>query len=64
VQQFGSAGGVRGVAQINGRVGYIFAPRREIALAGGYSSSGLTTFSTESAGYRYHSLSISAGWAF
>jgi hypothetical protein len=46
------------------RVSYDVAPGREISLSGGYSSTGLQSFSTGEGGYRYRALILSAGWRF
>jgi tetratricopeptide (TPR) repeat protein len=64
IQRVGSGGDVRGVAQLSGRLGYLLAPGRELSISGGYSSSGLTEFSTQGADYRYRSLGVAAGWTF
>lgn len=46
------------------RIAYEIAPGREIALSGGYSSTGLQSFSTGEGDYRYKALILSAGWRF
>jgi tetratricopeptide (TPR) repeat protein len=51
-------------ARLRGLVGYRFAPGREIALTGAFSSTGLQVFAAEVGTYRYRSVSVSASWAF
>jgi hypothetical protein len=48
----------------NARIGYGFAPGREVSLAFGYSSAGLVSFSPTALDYRYTTLVLGSSWAF
>jgi tetratricopeptide (TPR) repeat protein len=45
-------------------VGYRVAPGREVELTGGFSTTGLSVFSSNVGDYRYRTTSLSAGWVF
>lgn len=51
---------VRGSA----RTGYLIAPGRELSLSLGYSSAGLTSFSTGSSDYSYKAIILGLNWVF
>ena len=46
------------------RVAYRLAPSREVALAWGYSSAGLQTFTSGASDYRYMALVTAVHWVF
>jgi tetratricopeptide (TPR) repeat protein len=63
VQAF--AGASAGAAvRVNGEIRYTVAPGREIVLAGGYSSLGLSLFAEGAGGYRYGFGSLTVTWGF
>lgn len=64
VQKVTSDGDSAGTMRASARVGYAVASGREIALSGGYSSTGLQSFSTGSSDYRYSAVILSVGWRF
>ena len=61
-QQVTRDGSLSATIRSSARLAYDVAPGREIALSGGYSSTGLQSFSTGDGDYRYHALILSAGW--
>lgn len=63
LQQVTTDGDPGATVRLGGRLGYRFAPGREVALSGGYSSTGLQSFSTGTSDYRYRSLRLSVSWA-
>jgi tetratricopeptide (TPR) repeat protein len=63
-QQIGRGGTVRATAQASASASYVIAPGREIGLSAAFSRSGLQTFATSEAGYRYLSVGLSASWWF
>jgi hypothetical protein len=63
-QQVTRAGSPSPTGRGSARVSYSVAPGREISLSGGYSSTGLQSFSTGESAYRYKALILSAGWRF
>lgn len=63
-QQVGSDGEITGAFRLTGRLGYLFAPGRELSLGGAFSSTGLQSFSTGDADYRYGRVSLGLRWAF
>lgn len=63
-QKVGSDGEVTGAFRLNGRLGYLFAPGRELSLTGAFSSTGLQSFSTGDADYRYGRVGLGMRWAF
>ncbi|MFQ5538478.1 MAG: tetratricopeptide repeat protein [Gemmatimonadota bacterium] len=64
VQKVTSAGSVAGSFRASGRVAYNVAPGREVSLSGGYSSTGLQSFSTGRSDYRYTAVILAASWVF
>jgi len=63
-QQIGRGGTVRATAQASASASYVIAPGREIGLSAAFSRSGLQTFATPEAGYRYLTVGLSASWWF
>lgn len=63
-QQVGSDGEITGAFRLTGRLGHLFAPGRELSLTGAFSSTGLQSFSTGDADYRYGRVSLGLRWAF
>lgn len=63
IQQVTTDGDPGATFRVSGRLAYRFAPGREVALSGGYSSTGLQSFSTGASDYRYRSLRLSVSWA-
>jgi tetratricopeptide (TPR) repeat protein len=64
VQKVTRAGTLTGAVRASARLSYIFGPGREISLSGAYSSTGLHSFSTGDADYRYTAVVLAAGWAY
>ncbi len=64
VQQVGSAGSLRGVVDVSGRVAYRAAPGREIGLSAVFSSSGLQNLTTGGADYRYLAITVFGSTVF
>lgn len=64
VQKVTRDGDPGGTVRASARIGYTVASGREIALSGGYSSTGLQSFSTGSSDYRYSAVILSVGWRF
>ncbi|MDZ7780498.1 MAG: tetratricopeptide repeat protein [Gemmatimonadota bacterium] len=64
MQQVTHSGDPAGTVRASTRVSYDIAPGRNVALSGGYSSTGLQSFSTGDSDYRYTALILSAGWRF
>ncbi len=62
IQQVSRDGDPSATVRTSARVSYDVAPGRELALSGGYSSTGLQSFSTGDGDYRYRALILSAGW--
>ncbi|MEX2466170.1 MAG: tetratricopeptide repeat protein [Gemmatimonadota bacterium] len=61
-QQVTRDGDPSATVRTSARVAYDVAPGREVSLSGGYSSTGLQSFSTGDSDYRYTALILSAGW--
>ena len=61
-QQVTRDGDPTATVRTSARVSYDVAPGRELSLSGGYSSTGLQSFSTGEGDYRYRALILSAGW--
>ncbi|HSJ06238.1 MAG TPA: tetratricopeptide repeat protein [Longimicrobiales bacterium] len=61
-QRIGSAGDFQGALSARLRVGYTFAPGRDIGLTLSFSNLGIERFEPGSAGYRYQAAVLSAGW--
>lgn len=64
MQQVGRGGTVRATAEASTSASYVIAPGREIGLSAAFSRSGLQTFATPEAGYRYLTVGLSASWWF
>lgn len=64
IQGVEGQGGVRGALGASGRVAYSLGVGRELAAWAGYSSTGMASFSTGSADYRYGTFGIRGTWAF
>jgi hypothetical protein len=64
MQQVTRAGSLKAAYRLSSRIGYRFAPGREVSLAGGYSSTGLQSFSTGASDYRYTAVILGATWGF
>jgi hypothetical protein len=64
VQQVTKDGDPSGAFRASARVAYRLAPGREISVAGGFSSTGLQTFSTGTADYRYTALMVGGSWVW
>jgi len=63
-QKVTKSGSAKGAYRVSARLGYRFAPGRELSLSGGYSSTGLQSFSTGASGYRYTAVILGASWVF
>jgi hypothetical protein len=61
-QQVTRDGSPSATVRSSARIAYDVAPGRELSLSGGYSSTGLQSFSTGDGGYRYRALILAAGW--
>jgi tetratricopeptide (TPR) repeat protein len=64
MQQVTSDGEPAGAFRASARAAYRFAPGRELSLSGGYSSTGLQSFSTGASDYRYTAVIVSGSWVF
>lgn len=64
MQQVTSEGEATGTVRASARVAYRVAPGREVSLSGGYSSTGLQSFSTGTSDYRYAAVILGATWIF
>ena len=64
VQKVTRAGTPTGAVRASARLSYVFGPGREISLSGAFSSTGLHSFSTGDADYRYTAVVLAAGWAY
>jgi tetratricopeptide (TPR) repeat protein len=64
VQQVTRAGRPAGAMRVSARVAFRVGPGRELSVSGGYSSTGLQSFSTGASGYRYTALILGGGWVF
>lgn len=64
LQQVGSDGEVTGALNLEGRFAYRFSPGRELFVGSGFSSTGLQSFSTADADYRYGRVAGGLRWAF
>jgi tetratricopeptide (TPR) repeat protein len=64
VQQVGSEGSASASLRTNGRVGYRIGAGREVSLAVGYSTAGLTQFATGESGYDYTAIVVGLNWIF
>jgi hypothetical protein len=64
VQKVGSDGPGGTSLRSNARLGYHFAPGREVSLTFGYSSAGLASFATGQSDYEYTALILGSSWVF
>jgi tetratricopeptide (TPR) repeat protein len=64
LQQVGEDGDARATVRFNGGFVFRISPGREISLYGGYSSTGLNSFSTSDSDYRYTAAVFSINWVF
>lgn len=64
LQKVAGEGGPRGALGAAGEVSYAFSPGRQIGAWAGYSSTGMASFSTGSANYRYGTFGMRGSWAF
>ena len=64
VQQIGSGGSLKVAARGSARIAYLAGPGREIGMSFAFSSTGLNSFATGDADYRYRQLILSGTWAF
>jgi tetratricopeptide (TPR) repeat protein len=64
LEQVGSEGRVGSSLRASGRVAYGLGPGREVWLASGYSSAGLTSFATGAPDYRYTAFMLGSSWTF
>ncbi len=64
VQRVGEGGQISASVRTRGSFGYEFGPGQVVWLHSGYSTTGLTSFSTGSADYQYFHAALSVGWAF
>lgn len=64
MQKVTSDGDLGATLRSNTRLGYQFAPGREISLSFGYSSAGLVDFATGDSSYRYTAFILGSSWAF
>jgi len=64
VQRIGSDGSLEAAARGSARIAYLAGPGREIGLSFAFSSTGLNSFATGNADYRYRQLILSGTWAF
>lgn len=64
MQQVGEEGDPSGAFRTSARLAYRLRPGREISLSGGFSSTGLQSFSTGESDYRYTALVAGVSWVF
>lgn len=64
VQQIGEDGDASATVRTSGSIGYRFAPGRQLDVSGAFSSTGLQSFSTADADYRYGRVSAALRWGF
>lgn len=64
LQRAGSGAEASASIRASARVAYGVGPGREVWLAAGYSSAGLTSFATGASGYRYTAFMLGSSWAF
>ena len=63
IQQVGRGGDTGATIRAGGRVSYSFGPGRELSLNGLYSTTGLNSFATGDANYRYLAVGLHLTWA-
>ncbi|NJD18004.1 MAG: hypothetical protein FIA95_01780 [Gemmatimonadetes bacterium] len=64
LQQVTRDGDPAGAVRASARISFRVAPGREVTLSGGVASTGLQSFATGAAGYRYRALGLGGLWAF
>lgn len=64
IQQVTRDGDVNPTLRGSARIGYVIAPRRELALSWAYSSAGLLTSVVDATDYRYTALVLALDWVF
>lgn len=64
LQQVTRDGEPAGALRATARVTYRLAPGRELSVSGGYSSTGLQSFSTGASDYRYTTIALGGSWVF
>ncbi|MDX1394624.1 MAG: tetratricopeptide repeat protein [Gemmatimonadota bacterium] len=64
IQQVNSGGEISGAIRTRLSFGYEFGPGQVAWIHAGYSTTGLTSFSTGAADYQYFHTAFSVGWAF
>jgi len=64
VQRIGSGGSLKAAARGSARIAYLAGPGREIGVSFAFSSTGLNSFATANADYRYRQVILSGTWAF
>lgn len=64
IQQVTREGDVNPTLRGSVRLGYVIAPRRELALSYAYSSAGLLTSAVDATDYRYSALVLALDWVF
>jgi tetratricopeptide (TPR) repeat protein len=64
MQKVSNTGSPKGAWRVSARAAYRFAPGREVSLSGGYSSTGLQSFSTGASDYHYTAVILGASWVF
>ncbi len=64
LQRVGSSGSLKAAARGSARLAYLIGPSREIGMSFAFSSTGLNSFATGDADYRYRQVILSGAWAF
>ncbi|HZD04502.1 MAG TPA: tetratricopeptide repeat protein [Longimicrobiales bacterium] len=64
VQQVTTDGDPAGAFRASARLAWRLRPGRELSVSGGYSSTGLQSFSTGASDYRYTAVVVGASWVF
>ena len=64
VQRVNDGGPISASVRTRASFGYEFGPGQVVWLHSGYSTTGLTSFSTGSADYQYFHAAVAVGWAF
>lgn len=64
IQQVTKSGEPAGAYRVSARAAFQIGPGREVSLSGGYSSTGLQSFSTGASDYRYTALILGGSWVF
>jgi tetratricopeptide (TPR) repeat protein len=64
LQQVGSGGKIGATARAGGRMSRPFGPGREIGLGALFMTTGIQSFATGAANYRYFAVTLSGSWSF